>query len=1146
MVAQVTFIVNEVPENHNYEKSIYISGDFEGWSGGSDGYKLQQQDSIYSISLPQREDTILFKFTLGTWQEVERDEDGNQTDNRSYKFEKNNDTVFIKIASWDVQGGGNKSTATKNVSIVSEIFKIPQLKRERRVWIYLPPGYANSNERYPVLYMHDGQNLFDTVTSYSGEWQVDEALNSLFRTHNFKLIVVGIDNGDNKRLDEYSPWKNEKYGGGEGDTYLEFIVQTLKPYIDTNYKSLKDRTNTGIMGSSMGGLISHYGALKYPGVFGKVGVYSPSFWFAPQINAFTKRHGKLNDTQFYFLAGGKEGTNTAFNGISKIVQDMNDIVDLLKNEGVPSESITSKMIPEGEHNEALWRTNFKETVLWLFPDARKQVRTFKSAAQTSNNTFKIDVSDGIYTIKFYNEEIVETTFVPQDEQFEKESHAVILKPGSVKTTPIDSLNFYNIATSGISVTIQKQPFNISYDYKGKKIISEKNGYRKIDDLETIQFDLDKSEVLYGGGARALGMDRRGHRLRLYNKADYGYEERSKLLNYTMPLAISSKKYMIHFDNAPIGFLDLDSHQENTLAYETISGRKTYQLVVGDNWYDLMDNYTKLTGKQPMPPRWALGNFSSRFGYRSEKETRRTIDLFKKYKIPVDAVILDIFWFGKDIKGHMGNFEFFKDSFPNPKKMIADFKDQNIKTVLITEPFVLTTSKKWQDAVDNGVLALDSLGQPYTYDFYFGNTGLIDIYKPRAKQWFWNIYKDLAKKGVAGVWGDLGEPEVHPPDVIHETGTADEVHNIYGHDWARLVYEGYQHDFPNQRPFILMRAGYSGSQRFGLIPWSGDVSRSWGGLKPQPEIALQMGMQGLAYMHSDLGGFAGDTLDDELYSRWLQYGVFQPIFRPHAQEMVPSEPVFRSDSAKALAKKAIELRYRLLPYNYNLVYENNQKGTPLMRPIFFEEQENDSLQTYNETYLWGNDILVSPILESGKEQQKVYFPKGFNWYDFYTGEKHKGGIAKDIQLQKEHIPTFIRSGTFLPMARQLRSTEDYDGSKLIIHYYYDESIERKSEQVLYNDDGKTAKPFEDGAYELLKFKGILEDDVLKIKFEIQLGEVYKFREKEIDLVIHHLDKKPKNIQLNKKKLRSDWNPGKKTLTIPIQWKAPKEIELKIKL
>jgi oligosaccharide 4-alpha-D-glucosyltransferase len=341
---------------------------------------------------------------------------------------------------------------------------------------------------------------------------------------------------------------------------------------------------------------------------------------------------------------------------------------------------------------------------------------------------------------------------------------------------------------------------------------------------------------------------------------------------------------------------------------------------------------------------------------------------------VDAIILDLYWFGKDIKGTMGNLEFDKDSFPNPKQMIKDLQSKDVETILITEPFILTTSKRWDEAVKEDVLARDSIGNPATYDFYFGNTGIVDVYSDKGNTWFKTIYKDLSNMGVTGFWGDLGEPEVHPSWVQHATGTADDVHNIYGHDWAKLVYEASLEANPEQRPFILMRAGYSGSQRYGLVPWSGDVNRTWGGLQSQPEIALQMGLQGLAYMHSDLGGFAGANLDDELYVRWLQYGVFQPIYRPHAQEDVPSEPVFRSEKAKNLAKYAIQMRYRMLPYNYSLMYDNSHHGKPLMRPLFFEEPDNDELYSYSSTYLWGQDILVSPVLEPGKEASRSIFSK----------------------------------------------------------------------------------------------------------------------------------------------------------------------------
>jgi oligosaccharide 4-alpha-D-glucosyltransferase len=208
-------------------------------------------------------------------------------------------------------------------------------------------------------------------------------------------------------------------------------------------------------------------------------------------------------------------------------------------------------------------------------------------------------------------------------------------------------------------------------------LSEKNGYIKKDSTEVLQFNLDNSEVLFGGGARALGMNRRGNRLALYNRAHYGYETKAELMNFCIPLVLSSKLYAVHFDNAAIGHLDLDSKKNNTLEYETISGRKTYQIIVGDSWEDLVSNYTDLTGKQPMPARWTFGNFSSRFGYHTQEEVEKTINRFNSDGIPVDAIILDLYWFGKTVQGTMGNLEWDKDQFPNPEKMIADLKSKGV-------------------------------------------------------------------------------------------------------------------------------------------------------------------------------------------------------------------------------------------------------------------------------------------------------------------------------------------------------------------------------------------------------------------------------------------------------------------------------------
>ena len=802
-------------------------------------------------------------------------------------------------------------------------------------------------------------------------------------------------------------------------------------------------------------------------------------------------------------------------------------------------------------------------------------RVYQSHSE-KDGVLSVLTNDGKYLFQFYSEDIIEATFIPnsESEESKKKSHAVILN--SIKNSSSiylkeddNSLN-YSIKRSrkkcteekfcnyNISVKIQKKPFKVSYFYRNREVISEKRGYYKnshqrmeivkenivADSTEKIEFNLKKNEILYGGGARALGMNRRGNRLPLFNRAHYGYETKSELMNYTMPIVLSSNKYLIHFDNTPIGYLDFDSKTDNTLTYETISGRKTYQVIVGDTWYDILDNYTDLTGKQPMLPRWALGNFASRFGYHSQKEVETTITKFKEEKIPVDAVILDLYWFGKDVKGTMGNLKFDKDSFPNPKQMIKNLQAQNVETILITEPFILSTSNRWTEAVRENILAKDSVGNPAKYDFYFGNTGIIDIYKNEGQKWFSNVYKDLAEYGVAGFWGDLGEPEVHPNWVKYTIGSAAEVHNIYGHDWAKLVYNTSLKVNPKKRPFVLMRAGYSGSQRFGMVPWSGDVNRTWSGLKSQPEIALQMGMQGLAYMHSDLGGFAGANLDDALYVRWLQYGVFQPIFRPHAQEEVPSEPVFRAEKPKQLAKKAIELRYKLLPYNYNLMYENNKSGKPLMRPLFFEEPDNNNLYNYSKTYLWGNDILVSPVLENSIKKQPVYFPKTASWFDFYTDKKIKGGQTQAIQIKENYIPTFIRAGAFIPLEKQnQQSTKDFRKRDLEIHYYHDITV-LNSQRSIYDDKAYDNKYDYKDEYMFTHLTSKLKKENLNIYIESELGKASGFSSRVSSFVIHNSSKKPQYVKLDGKKIDFKYNKNRIFFTINYRHNEKKK-KIKIK-
>ncbi|MDN4054001.1 glycoside hydrolase family 31 protein [Massilia sp. YIM B02763] len=759
---------------------------------------------------------------------------------------------------------------------------------------------------------------------------------------------------------------------------------------------------------------------------------------------------------------------------------------------------------------------------------------------------EVTASDGRYLITSYAPNIVETTFVPKGQQPQPGSHAVVLARATAPAEIKADARRIELAAGGMTVTIDKTPFRIAYAYKGRPLVAEKRGYGRADQqgekLEALEFALNDDEALYGAGSRAVGMNRRGNRFRLYNKASYGFGARAEQMGYGIPVALSSRKYAIHFDNPQAGWLEMDSRHDGTLRYETMGGPKTYQVVAGDDWAEVMDGYTRLTGRQPLPPRWAFGNFASRFGYHTEAETRAVVDQFAADGIPLDAVVLDLYWFGKTVKGTMGNLAWDRESFPRAEAMMADFARKGVKTVLITEPFILTTSKRWQEASRAGVLATGKDGKPLAYDFYFGNTGLVDVFKPQARDWFWNIYKDLKAGGVAGWWGDLGEPEVHPAEARHATpggvATADQVHNIYGHEWAHLIADGYARDFPAERPFILMRSGYSGSQRFGMIPWSGDVSRGWGGLQSQMEISLQMGMQGQAYMHSDLGGFAGPVLDDELYVRWLQYGVFQPIFRPHAQEQVPAEPVFRTPEVKVLAREAIRLRYAMLPYNYTIAFENSRTGMPLMRPVMFEEPDNDMAPTtaISGTYLWGPDFLVAPVTEPGAARKEMYFPKIAGhpeaaWYDFYTGAPHRGGIIEVVPTVREHIPTFVRAGAFVPLATPVLTTRDYTTRQLELHYWHDPAV-TASEGRLYDDDGQTARAYETGKYELVRFGARASAGRLDITLAPQPGSAVQPAARTFVLKVHNVAVKPRGVEAGGKALAHVWDEKLKLLEVKL--------------
>lgn len=366
--AQVTFVVQSLPAGTPAQDNLYIAGDFSDWNPGMAQYVMHKNEQgKWTITLPaQTNGTLIkYKFTRGSWATVEKGPNGEEIANRTFTFGTSS-SVDITIAKWADDGGSSASTAAANVKIMAAGFAMPQLNQTRKIWIYLPPDYETSGASYPVLYMHDGQNLFDNLTSFSGEWKVDETLNALAAQGKKVPIVIGVENGGASRIAEYTPWANATYGGGQGDKYMQFIVETLKPYVDQHYRTLPDRENTCIMGSSLGGLISHYGALKYQSVFGKAGLFSPSYWFSDSIWGFTRSHGKQQELRIYQLCGNNEGSSASESAMQ--VSDMQHMNDSLVKAGFSQADIFIKVVDGGQHNEKLWSDSFGEAYQWLFAD----------------------------------------------------------------------------------------------------------------------------------------------------------------------------------------------------------------------------------------------------------------------------------------------------------------------------------------------------------------------------------------------------------------------------------------------------------------------------------------------------------------------------------------------------------------------------------------------------------------------------------------------------------------------------------------------------------------------------------------------------------------------------------------------------------
>ena len=669
---------------------------------------------------------------------------------------------------------------------------------------------------------------------------------------------------------------------------------------------------------------------------------------------------------------------------------------------------------------------------------------------------------------------------------------------------------------------------IYFGDKGDALISTISQH---DEYSVFKFLLSDSEKIFGGGERALPLNRRGYKFNLYNQPSFGYGVGAENLNYSVPFITSSNKYALFFDNPSKGYLDIGKANSNMLEYGAYSGQLNFYLIQGNDYADILSSYHALTGTQPIPPRWAFGNFLSRFGYTDEAQIKSIMEKMDAAQIPYSAVIFDLYWFGDSIKGTVGNLEWVnKKAWPNPQKMIADFKKAGTKTILITEPFVVNTSSNYTSSIKYH--ATDSAGNPFVCkEFYFGPGGLIDIFRKDSRDWFWSKYNTQMKIGVEAWWGDLGEPEMHPAALYHNLRdlgfkrlfSANEVHNIYGHYWTKMLFEKYAQDYPNKRLFSLNRSGFAGTQRYGIFPWTGDVSRSWSGFQAQLPVMLGMSMSGIPYVHSDAGGFAGGEKDGELYIRWLQFAAYTPIFRPHGSfdkvtGILPTEAALFDEPYKGLAKKLIENRYRLMPYNYTLAYNLSNHGEPLISPLYYYFSTDNNSYAAADEFMWGKNLLIAPVLQKGATTRSLYLPKG-KWYDYKTFSVKEGGRWINDAVTLDAIPVYVKEGSFIVTNTALvQNMNTYSTKDLTITYF---PSSKASSYTLYDDDGEKNNAVKKNKYQLINFNSTGWNGQTVINIDANTGSFNgKPNERNLILCIPGLVKIPSSISINGKKIQDN--------------------------
>jgi alpha-glucosidase (family GH31 glycosyl hydrolase) len=521
--------------------------------------------------------------------------------------------------------------------------------------------------------------------------------------------------------------------------------------------------------------------------------------------------------------------------------------------------------------------------------------------------------------------------------------------------------------------------------------------------------LEKGDAFYGMGQCVKSLALGEQYLRLYNRPSFG--DQTYLY---VPYFFGSAGDAFLFQAAGNDVFVFRNAREATPASEGSRIDLAY-------WHDanpasLTSRLYSLTGSRTLLPRWAYGYIQSKYGYRTDAEVRTVVSAFGQFKVPLDAIVLDLYWFSR-----MGDLDWNRQSFPDPVGLDAWLEKSGVKLISISEPFFTLDSKLYRKFAAAGLFATGRDGAPMVWNDWwsFGGTGgsIVNPLAAGVEKLLGDRYVALARMGVDGFWTDLGEPEKVPAAARFGPWSEMEFHQAFNKEWSRLVHDAWAKAFPGTRPFILSRSGYLGSTGYGVSIWSGDVPATWDGLKAQVPLGLQAGLSGFPFWGSDAGGFitsGGELMppDPELYLRWLQFASCTPVFRAHGTG--PREPWIYGEEWLARARTAIGLRTVLLPYVYSTAYQVWSEGLPMMRPLFFLDPADPHLTKEDASFMLGDWLLVSPVTQplAVATKKKIYLPKG-SWYNLSTMERYKGGREIDFPLSLDAYPVFAREGAIIP-------------------------------------------------------------------------------------------------------------------------------------